>query len=420
MALPLDTRPWTDQPWLIPLSCELEYAIERGLSVSDAIERHVKNFNFSPHLTNQLRSNRVEHEAAHLMLGLAFRHLRWNPTKMDFGYNGNEKAESLAIPIESLLIPIPETSAWPLAVYHSVLQDPAAAFPKFLKNHNYFFNRSFKNELDDIYRAAREANASPLPKSIFEVMRSHKFGFIGKLEDDPELGYSHTRHGERIPHPNMMREKEVCTLFDTLMPMVRLVLVRTLQRAQAEGLPPSGAIMRETLLAMRMDELEKAIHTPKEAMDYEVSSTLGGPPLQLGIKQLNDWQRSFLQISGLEISLEAQSSIAQRLQSALEKCAKPVEFLIARRVDEDLLRDHLKALYTAYRTGPSALERRNAREAMNTESLKLLDLYVEKGFSAALQSAEQRTHELYEIRPHGRISHPQPEGPVHFWGGLSF
>jgi hypothetical protein len=388
--------------------------------VSDAIDRHVKNFNFSPDTTNRLRESRVEHEAAHLILGLTFRHLRWNPTHMDFGYNGNEKAEALTIPIEGLLIPLDEEKPWPHTIYHSFLQDPASSFPNFLRSYHYHLNQGYQRELLNTFATVDLANTASEVTSLFEVRRDHQFKTFTERTGKGGLSHPHTRHGEKIQLSGMLTEDSVKKVFETLVPMVRLIQLRTLERAKAEGSAPTAAIMRKTLLCLRMNELEQALHTPTEAMDYVISCELGESPLQLGIKRLAEAQQKFLQASGLKLTVEEQRSITQRLQSVLEQASDPVKFLIARRVDTDALRDSLQSLRTAYRKGPLELGRRDARDAMNTESLKLLDVYVEKGFSGMLQSSEQRTRELYETRPHSRISDVQSAGPIRFWGGLGY
>lgn len=243
----------------LPLWCEAHYALEKRLTIDQAIERHVRHYDFESEPTENFRANRLEHELSHMLLGLAFMRMGYHPIEYDFGTNGNYQVEALTLALEKFLHPDVL-----YAQSHS-RSLPLKAESAFLNYYHQYYRAYGMGDGDTLKEALDAVNASPVPQSLFSARAERRFNFgplTGKVTGLPET----TKFGERLPRLVPLPDATVRNIFLALKPALLMLQDRidmlfadevtsaTTQTARKERI-------YEALRTICVDELWGAVHS---------------------------------------------------------------------------------------------------------------------------------------------------------------
>lgn len=210
---------------------ELANAILGGRNAGEYVLGHIENFNFTDNF-DYLYQDRFKHEFAHLLLGLSFLKRNRNPLPFEYGYDGNEMAESLIIPIESLFERPPYDQKYKKDYVSTALET---------------FNLS-KGQVNFSSRVATEfCNSWDVPISIFEMRKRN--GFVCPLKgpfrlvSTPQKIDKKTKWGEKTYRGQTLPRHIAESFYDDVKPVLKLVQRNFQQLLDDESIPIDDSTM---------------------------------------------------------------------------------------------------------------------------------------------------------------------------------
>jgi hypothetical protein len=218
MALPLpedlkgDRGEFPNYHRHMPLWCEASYGPERSLTLGEATLRQAKIYGFDPQITDSLQTKNFYHEAAHLLIGLAFRRLGFSPVPYDFPQNGNYAVESLVLAVEYFL--------QPNSLINELERTPSP--PLFWGRYNIYYKEHMQHESDLLSKALNHVKESTHPMALFDAYKARGFEFGERLQRLPELP-ERTGFDERLPLICPLPRLTLDALFTVMLPALNYI-----------------------------------------------------------------------------------------------------------------------------------------------------------------------------------------------------
>lgn len=250
----------------LPLWCEASYGPERGLTLEQAVERHVNLYGFEQNFTKGLQEDRFEHETSHMLLSLAFRKLGFSPIEYDFPVNGNFQSEALTLAIESFIKP------HELAIPKNMLRPHPPSAYTFQGHYQRYYKSYGHKDSHTLARAVEQISHSPITISLFESRQADHFD-LGAMGPDMASLPAQTSFGEPLPVLCPLPTATVNAIYKILEPALDLIQAKASRMFTEEAsasLSPAEreSRIRDMLRQLPMDSLWQSISAaPAPARD---------------------------------------------------------------------------------------------------------------------------------------------------------